>query len=405
MKDSGNIEVQNQDLFEFIERFGSFDPIQLKLKYGKLKFDFSLDFAILQISLRQHCSKKLPSFLKNTRFLFPDKIASEQSTDEKVALYHASLISQGSRVIDMTSGLGIDAMTFASKGAIVTAIELNNNKSRILVHNSGIMGFRERLTVICADSVEYAKEKSDKFDLLFIDPARRGADNKRTYSFHDCEPDVIINLSLLFKLSDRMLIKASPLLDISQVRRELTDVNKIHIVVKGGECKEVLVEVVKDSEYEGVVLVDIDKDGKFNIQSFSSEELFDNSAPIVDEKDLLDCGYLYEPNAGLMKLNCSGTLCKRYPGMKKISPNTSLYIAKQYFKDFPGRIFSNLRVIQKRDQGSLKNLPLNVAVRNYPLSAADLKKKLKTKEGADDFLFGFRLGKKGIPQLIQCSRL
>ncbi len=405
MEISDKVEVIYDELFEFIDKFKNCDPLSLKLKYGKHDFNFSLDFAILQISLRRHCSKKIPSFLKNHRFLFPDKISSEQSTDEKVAKYHASLVNKNSKVIDMTSGLGIDAMTFAIVGASVTAIELNKDKSRILKHNTELLNLNDQLKVVCADSIEYTKDISERFDLVFIDPARRDTDNKRTYSFQDCEPDVVKNLQQLFSLSDRILIKASPLLDISQIKRELSDVKKIHIVVKGGECKEVLVEVEKNSVYEGVKLVEISNDGEFRTDLFTPDELTDNAAPIAEEPELHDNYFLYEPNAGLMKLNSSGALCKRYSGMKKVSPNTSLYVAETLYEDFPGKIFSNLVVIQKRDVAGLKNLPLNVAVRNYPLSAAELKKKLKTKEGSNDFIFGFRMGKQESPLLLRCTRI
>lgn len=400
---SQNIHLFNREYFDFIADHSSQDTVKLKLKYSSGNLNFSIDSALLQIDLRKKCRKKLATFINNPFFIFPDRISSEQSTDESVASYHVYLAQNASTVIDMTTGLGIDAISMAREGKEVTAIEINKEKFEALNHNIRLFQL-DNINPINTDSIEYASSLEKKYDLLFIDPVRRDSNNRRTYSFNDCVPNVVVNQKLLFNTAKRILIKASPLLDLSHILKELSNVKQLHIVDKDNECKEILVELQADSDFQGVKVVNVIELDKFIITSFTPDELNNRKAQIIDKEDLKKAGYLYEPQPGLMKLNAYGAICDKFSGLKRLSPNTSLYASEILYKDFPGRVLKICNFLQKGDLKKLKGEQLNVVAKNYPLSADQLRKKYDIIEGQDRFLYGARVSESETPIHIICER-
>lgn len=395
----------NKDYFEFISKHADNDTASLKLKYSNTNFDFSLDSALLQIELRRRCRKKLSKTLSNPYFIFPDKISSEQATDENVASYHVSLAKDATTVIDMTTGLGIDAISMAQAGKDVTAIEIIKEKYDALKYNVEILKLDKLLHLVNSDSIEYGASQNNQFDLLFIDPARRDSNNRRTYSFKDCIPDVASNQELLFKLSPHILIKASPLLDINHILKELNYVKFLHIIDKDNDCKEILVELELNSEFKGVKIINILDYNNFVTTFFSPSELCNNKAPIAGKDDLKVGSYLYEPQPSLMKLNAYGAICEKFTGLKKLSPNTSLYISENLFEKFPGRILKIGNFLKNSELKKYKGEAFNVAVRNYPLSADQLRNKYKFKEGVDSFIYGAKVTSTESIIHIICDRM
>lgn len=398
--------------YKFVKDNASEDALNIKLKYAKKDLDFPLDFAIIQIALRFKTRYKLKSFLTSDRFIFPSTISSEQASDELVAKYNAFCVGSGVKVLDMTAGLGIDSLSFAMNDNSVTSIEIDGLKCEVLEHNAHVMNVNNRIRVICSDSVEYIKSLSSEinegkysFDVIYIDPARRDGNNKRTYSFSDCEPNILQLLPSIKLLAPRILIKASPLLDITHILNEIEDVKMIHIVSARGECKELLIEIMNNSAFEGVNDIEYVNNGEIHELHFNKEELLDIHAPILENEGLKDGYYLYEPNPGLMKINAYGALCSKFPEMKRISPNTSLYVSNILYSDFPGRKFIINNILDKKDLKLLKGEKLNIAVRNYPLSAQELSRKIKTKEGDDRFLFAFRAYEKAVPTMILAKKI
>lgn len=383
--------------YKFIKENTSEDTASLKLKLSGKPVDFPLDFALMQLSLRSKNKLKLRSFLQNDRFLFPDNISSEQASDELVARYNTKIAGTGQRIIDMTTGLGIDSMTMALSHNHVTSIDIDHHKCEVLRHNSSLILKDNMLSVLCSDSITYCKELSGNkfntscpFDVLYIDPARRDKSNRRTYSFSDCEPDIIKNFELLQKIAPRILVKASPLLDITSILNQINDIREIHIVSVRNECKEILVEIENGTLFKGITIIDIIKSDKHRTIQFSADELNDKHANIIEESSFGRCKYLYEPNPALMKVTAYGALCNKFPGIFRLSPNTSLYVSEIYYPDFPGRVLKIEQVIDKKTSKKLKGEKLNVCVRNFPLTAQELAKKLKTCEGKDLFLYAFR---------------
>jgi 16S rRNA G966 N2-methylase RsmD len=405
--------------FRFIASHEAENPAELRLRYHGKPADFDVDLAITQIECRRKTAKKLRRFNSSQRVLFPSVVAAEQSSHESVASFHASLISPGSRIADMTAGLGIDVMAMAANAASVTAFELDPLKAACLTHNCHELGF-VNIDVVNGDSVigvlggeEASKnigDNSKKYDYIFIDPARRGEFNSRVYNFHDCQPDIIRLHTELLSHCSTLIIKASPLLDISQTIKDISCIRRIYAVSVNGECKEILIVAaapLSSDEGEGIEMwaVDLSNEGEL-ISSFSATP---NPADSRTEiryalpADIVPGSYLYEPNASVMKLAPWSALASAYPDLRKLGASSHLYVSRELHHDFPGRILRLDGEIDAKMRKALKGGRFNVVSRNYPLPAEGLRKKLGVKEGADSFIYGTRLG--NTPLLLQATRL
>lgn len=408
-----NLFSFNHDFFDFVDNNLFIEPNSLLLKYHNKDLGFDLSFAITQIESRKKTEKKLRSFIGHKEFLFPTLLSAEQASNEAVALFHSSLINDEKSVLDMTAGLGIDAMTFATSGNKVTACEIDPLKARILEHNVKVMGI-PGLKVMAVNSVDWLNNSQSHFDLIFIDPARRTGDNKRAYNLHDCMPDIIEIEDSILRHCDRLLIKASPLLDISQTIKDIRNATSIRAICVNGECKEILIEARgsemdldrydtnhlydKANDIAAKILkeaVDLSDTGeiksKFSYLEHSLESDKENLINYASHQDIKPGCYLYEPNAALMKLSPWKELCKRFESLKKLAPSTHLFVSDRYYADFPGRKLRIVKILEKKDRKTLKGFPANVVVRNYPLSATELRKQLGVKEGTDNFIYGTRL--------------
>ncbi len=400
----------NNDFFDFINKHKADDVSSLILKHRNKETDIDIEFAAVQIKGRQKNSKKLKRFVDYDRFIIPTLLSAEQSSHQAVASYHASLLSHSTTLLDMTAGLGIDVMTMSEKCSDVTAIEIDPLKAAFLTYNFRLLGI-SNVSVINTDSVEWVKNIDKIFDCIFIDPARRGEDNKRTYNFHDCAPDIISIQPLLIQKCHRLFIKASPLLDITQTLHEISNVSAIRAICVEGECKEILIESVTrkadavDLQDDPPILkeaIDLDNNGKI-ISIFSYiDSGVESISDYCEESDIKTGHYLYEPNAAVMKLSPWKELNLKYKDLKKIAPSSHLFISDKLYDDFPGRKLRIEKLIEKKDRKNLKGLPVNVAVRNYPMSAEDLRKQLGVKEGRNHFIYGTRLKK---PVLILADKI
>lgn len=401
----------SQELFDFIKENAGSDPVKLRLKgYGK-KYDFDYEFGVIQIACRNKHKKKLGKFMSNERFLFPSELSAEQATNEVVAQFHADIVGKCDSLLDMTAGLGMDVLTFSGRCKEVIACELDELKAEILRFNCETLRINN-ISVKNTDSIKWLEENNRRFDVIYIDPARRNAENARVYNFHDCQPDIIKFQELLSERCRRLFIKASPLLDINQTLKDINNIVALRVVCVSGECKEVLVEV--SSEFDGTILfeaVDLSNQGKI-VSRYSFREPCDNVLENQERKtdiivyaekgDIIPGSYLYEPNAAIMKLAPWKQLADKYKGLKKFDISSHLFVSQYIYEDFPGRILSIEKLIDKKERKTLKDLPLNVVVRNYPLSAVQLRKELKVKEGSDGFIYGSRIKD---PVLILAKRL
>lgn len=387
---------------KFVQEHSNDDVNALRLKYnGKKidKLDFDLDFAFLQIEARQKTRKKLPTFLSHPDFIFPTLLSSEQASNEAIAKFNASLVSSSTSLLDLTAGLGIDDMSFALNGVNVTACEIDSIKCEALRHNSEVMGVSDKLTIFNGDSIVFISNLNKKYDIIYADPARRDQKGARVHALSDCQPDILSALSDILKVAPRLLVKSSPLLDITLIRNTVTDLNHIYIVCFKGECKEVIIDIQKDSYFEGVTVVDID--GEREISRFHSNFITKNNESKVslsNRKNASDYRYLYEPNAGVMKTGAWTELTHIFPELSKADINTHIFLSDKLYSNFPGRVMQIDSKPDKRSLKALKGNKINIVSRNHPLSAPQIYTKLSLKPGYERFLYAFRYQE--IPTLL-----
>lgn len=381
---------------EFIRSHADDDVNALRLRYAGKKtaaLDFDLNLALIQIEARRKARKKLPSFIGNERFIFPTLLSEEQASNEAVARYHASLVASRSPILDLTAGLGIDDFEFAKSGLYVTSCEIDPLKCEALRHNADILGLRERIKVENCDSIEYLQGCSGKFDVIFADPARRSSTGNRVHALADCRPDIMAHMNMIHDKAPRLIVKASPLLDISLIRNTVDNLVKIHLVCFRGECKEVLMEISPDKIYEGITVVDIDWEtviSRFDFVPVGDPECL--GIRYFTGKDPSHLKYIYEPNAGIMKAAEWQSLCRVFPELEKCAPNTHIFLSDTLYPDFPGRVLEILSKPDKKDLKGFKGARFNVVARNHPLTAPEICRKYGIISGGSDYLYAFRCG-------------
>ena len=388
-----NMEI-SENMMAFVREHATDDVNALRLKYvGKKKneLDFDIEFALLQIEARRKARLKLSGFLSHPDFIFPTLLSAEQASNEAVAKFHSSLVSSAESLVDLTSGLGIDDMSFASKGINVTAFEIDEIKCKALSHNVKIFGIDDKIKIINEDSIEHIRHNKKMYDIVFADPARRNCSGRRVHALSDCQPDILAAMPDIIEISPRLLIKSSPLLDLSLIRNTVDHLNHIYVVCFKGECKEVLIDIQKDSRFEGVTVADIDKEteiSRFHTE-FSISEL-QTKAKISDRKKASNYRYLYEPNAGVMKTGAWSTLISRYSQLHKADQNTHIFLSDILYCDFPGRVMQIASEPDKKALKALKGTKLNVVSRNHPLSGPQILSKFSLISGSDKFLYAFK---------------
>jgi len=373
---------------DFIEKHLKDDVRQLALQ--KFPDDVDNILVLNQIEARQLLSKKVPSWASNPDLLFPKHLSIEQCSSELTAKYKASIISGGDIFVDLTGGLGIDSYFLSEKFKTSYYIENQKELCDLAEHNFGVLG--RKITVVNSDAETFLSKNHD-FDLIFIDPARRDIYNRKMVSLHDCSPDVIDLQNILLKNAKNVLIKVSPMLDISLITNELQNILEIHIVSVKNECKEILIKIEPGFEREiKYFCVNFIGNDLKSVQFFEFSENLESSesskfAPTIKR-------YLYEPNASLMKSGAFKLISQRF-GIEKLHVNSHLYTSENLVSDFPGRIFEVVGFApfnKKIKKELLKDITeASVATRNFPLSANDLRKNLNLKESDKNYVFGTTL--------------
>jgi 16S rRNA G966 N2-methylase RsmD len=291
---------------QFIESHLNDDVRQLALS----KFPDDVDKALVlnQIEARQILSKKVPSWASNPDLLFPKHLSLEQCSSELTAKYKASLVKNGDVFVDLTGGLGIDSYFLSEKFKTSYYVENQKELCELAEHNFAIL--ERKITVVNSDAKTFCRDVvcGVRPDLIFIDPARRDIYNRKMVSLHDCTPDIIDLQNILLKNAKNILIKASPMLDISMIINELPNIAEIHIVAVKNECKEVL--VLLRPEYNGEITmhcVDVGTRRATSLQYAINDE----SAAIPTFTTTIK-KYLYEPNAALMKAGAFKLMSQRF---------------------------------------------------------------------------------------------
>lgn len=375
------------ELYQWIEEHRNDDPSKLRLRLHK-QLTPELDFALLQIECRRKAAKKLPETLSNPRFVFPTNLSAEQCTSDLLAQFHSTLVDDGMKLIDLTSGLGIDVFHFAPQAHSVTAVELNPVVVDALSVNTQILGL-DNVSVVNDDCVNYVANSDVHYDVAFIDPARRGANGRRLFALSDCEPDVTAMLPSLRKTCRKLIVKASPMLDVTQTLRELPETTHLYVIGTQQECKEIVAVVDFETRVvePQIIAVTLAKDA---VSTFSFTH--DSEANAVARYAVATEGqYLYEPYPSAMKAAPLKSLSQLY-GVDKLHVNTHLYVSNEIVADFPGDIFKIERLISfsSKEIKQFKNRykQINVAARNFIMSADELRRKLNVKDGGNSRVIG-----------------
>lgn len=394
----------DEAMFSYIAKHADVDTYKLLLK-AEPNLSFDKSFAILQIECRRKAKSKIPQLLKNENFLFPKAISAEQCTHEAVAHFHSSLFGFNDHVLDMTMGLGVDDYYISQCVDSITTVELDKEIAEVGKYNFSFLA--PNVKVVNGDSVEYLNSLNNdqRFDAIFIDPARRGEGGRRLYGFADCQPDVLAMLPLIEKHTSRLYIKASPMLDVTQSMRELGEhLSAVWAVSVKNECKELLFYLDFSTQSADVNFHALNYDGSnwHRFLTLPCDESI-NKRFVVPQVG----NYLYEPNASIMKLGCYDAVTQVF-GTPQLAQNSHLMVSAEKVQDFPGREFSIVDIIPFKEKEikalSKRIKQANVATRNFRLTADALKKRLRLSDGGDIYLFATTLAS-GEQVLILCERV
>lgn len=379
----------NDAMFSYIAQNATADCYKLLLK-DEPNLSFDKSFAVTQIECRRKTKDKLSEILANDHFLFPTAISAEQCTHEIVAKFHASLFSPGDKVLDMTMGLGVDSYYISQQVAELTCVELNPLIASVGKHNFSLLN--PKVKVINGNSADYiTSENMSHYDAIFIDPARREETGKRVHGFDDCQPKVLELIPYIARCTNKLYIKASPMLDVTQAIRVLgMALSHVWAVSVKNECKELLFCLDFKSGVECIIIHALNYYGKWDEFVIGDEE----ASVAVPSLSPRPEHFLYEPNASIMKLGCYDAVAGHF-GISPISTNSHLFVSEKPIEDFPGRVFKINDVIQFKER-EFKHLrkrykKANVTTRNFAINAQQLKRRLRLDDGGDVYIFGTTL--------------
>ena len=384
----------NEATLEQIRRHRQDDVRQLALK--------GMDpLVVQQIAGWQVARTKVPSWAEVEGLHYPRHLSLEQCSSEQTARYKASLLSPGDTFVDLTGGFGVDFFFMSQPFQRRVYVEQQQELCDIARHNFDLLN--HPCTVVCGSATEYLQQMPHA-SAIYIDPARRDAHGARTYSISDCTPNVLELQELLVKKADRVIIKLYPMLDWHKAASDLQHISAIHIVSVQNECKELLLVLADGAMSEApVVCINLLADGTH--QRFEYNPATNAQSANVNAK--VNATYLYEPNASIMKAGCFDEIGNFYQ-ICKLSANSHLYVSDHEVKDFPGRGFQILSIpsMNKRElKEALRDIDrANITVRNFPMSAEALRKRLRLKDGGDLYIFATTVGD-GSHQLFICRKI
>ena len=437
----------NQATQDFIRQHQDDDVRQLAFlgsKYPEVDMPFALD----QIRGRKMARVKLPRWASLEGIIYPPHISMEQCSSESTALYKAELaarllglpvsssasfsdFSEEIGFVDLTGGFGVDFSYIAARlGVKSMYVERQVHLCEAAKENFGRLGLKNAI-VKNGDGIEvlhsFHPKKKDAasaddslgitydqprsllktnlgLKIIFIDPARRDDAGNKVVSLKDCTPDVTVLQEEMLSKVDYVIIKLSPMLDWHRAISELSHVREVHIISVNNECKELLLVLsarnmgdMEASSADG----EVKHAGNLRIycvndaQSFVCDELDMKSSSVrIAPPVLEEMQYLYEPNASLMKAGCFSVLSGRYDA-RMLSKNSHLFVSQAPIEAFPGRSFRiiaissfNKKELKRHLSGITK---ANIATRNFPLSVAELRKRLKLKDGGETYIFATTL--------------
>ena len=348
-----------------------------------------------QVEGRERTADKLPTFAAIEDWWYPVRLSCEQCSSEATARYKASILRRTirGRLLDLTGGYGVDTYFLSEHFDHTDYVEQNAELCRIATHN-----FAAKPITIHHSTAEDFLASAGQYDLIFLDPARRDSYGGKVFRLEDCTPNVVELLPALLTHGKWIMIKLSPMLDITQAVTTLSQVTwDIYVVAIKNEVKEVLLLSGGSGRITAIDLSKKEQAFTFTREEESVSEAINVRSTINSEA----INYLYEPNAAILKAGAYKLVAQRF-GLQKLDTNTHLYTSETLVENFPGRVWKVKEPTPTLPKGK-EMKQANVLVRNYPLTAEQLKKKLHLRDGGTAFVIGCRVA--GKPTIFLADRL
>lgn len=384
-------------------------------KYPHLT-DEEFRFMVQQIAGREKLRDKLPTLVQQADWWFPAGLACEQCSSEFTAGYKVrcaqAVADSYDCFVDLTGGYGVDSFFLSSLAKEGHYVERDGELCRIAAHNFADARPNVQIHNTAAEDFLQTMRSAPASTLLYIDPARRGVGGSRVFRLEDCVPDVTELLPQLLAKSSSLLIKLSPMLDITAALRSLGNGFDVHVVAVHNEVKELLLQSRCGDGASRITAVNITGTvacPQMQTLSFTYDE--ERAAEVQWLSAQSVPRYLYEPNAAIIKACAFRSVSARF-GLDKLAPNTHLYASDRLLSDFPGRAWEVVRILSGKE---LKHLAETISettgeetgcailTRNYPLTTEQLRKKLRLRDGDTWYIIGARAADK--PTLYLAKRV
>jgi len=389
-----NDYILHTEIQEFINNNLNSDIISLLLKGTSFKGIETLDI-IEQIEAKKKCKLKLPTWFYTENIYYPNKLNIEQTSSEITANYKAKLIS-GNALIDLTGGFGVDCFYFSKQFKTVTQCEISNKLSKLVSHNFFQLK-AENIITKNEDGIAYLETEKQPFDWIYVDPSRRNTDKGKVIFLNECLPNIPLHLKTLFDHTNNIMIKTSPLLDISVGIKELMNIKTIHVVAVNNEVKELLWILEKNyNDYVSIRTVNIQHKEQQVFNYIIDEE---SRAEVEYSEPLI---YLYEPNSAILKAGAFNTIAKHFD-LKKLHKHSHLYTSNTLI-DFPGRVFKIINLIPYNKRKKLQIKKANITTRNFPQTVEQIRKNLKINDGGETYIYA-TTNKMDQKILLICSKI
>lgn len=391
-------KLTKPEITAFIREHLEDDPAELMLKRNSYE-GVPMKDIVGQIASRQKAEKKLPEWFNNEQLILPPKQNLEQASSEQTAKFKSQFV-KGGRLVDLTGGSGVDVYYLSGNFEDSVYVEPNTELCELARYNFRIL--KKNIQVEQSTAEDFLENNTGPFDWIFIDPSRRDSRRNRVYALEDCEPNVIGLKNQLLDKAEKVLIKASPMLDIKKALKQFPECYKVQVVAIDNDVKELLFYLKAGFEGEA----DIEA---WNLSETKDEQHFgftyqeeQEAIAVVDSPR----AYLYEPNSAIMKSGGYNLISSRFR-IYKLHTNTHLYSSEVLIDDFPGRVLCIKEIFKPSKKEVRKRIPngkVNVVVRNYPSGANEVKKKFSLTDGGDNFLVFCEIEGEGF-KALWCERV
>lgn len=382
--------MSEENFIRFLSEHEGDDPARLLLSADRWP-GIDVRRAARLIEGRRKIRDKVPSWHAFPEIDYPDSIALEQCSSEEAARYKQAFVPEGGRIADLTGGLGVDCWMMGRRAATAHYCERDAGRAAAARHNFAVLG-AGNITVHEGDGIAWLEGQPERFDLIYLDPARRDKTAGRVYDIAACEPNLLEIKDILLNKASRVLAKISPMADISRTLEQLPEIREVHVVAVGGEVKELLLLLEPADGRPRPEPLIVAAEGALRFAFAPAEE----AAATVRYADRIG-RYLYQPSKALRKAGAFRLLSQRF-GLAKLAPATHLYTADDVVEGFPGKCFEVEEVL---DWGRAaiadlrhRHSRLEMTALNFPLDTEALRRRIGIPGGGDRHIFATTLNDK-----------